>query len=107
MSAENSGWARAEVEAAVDDYLDMLRAELSGLEYNKAEHNRALLAKLQGRKRTAVEFKHCNISAVLETLGYRYVSGYKPRHNFQLLLREVVIDRVGANRVWLLRSDNA
>ena len=87
-------WSRAEVEAAVQDYLDMLSLELRGEPYNKAAHNRQLQQRLQNRSHGAVEFKHQNLSAVLNSLGLPYIPGYKPRANVQTLLREVVEERV-------------
>ena len=39
-------WSLAEVTATVTDYLAMLTAELAGQRYSKAEHRRALLARL-------------------------------------------------------------
>jgi hypothetical protein len=90
-------WSREEVEATVDDYLDMLKAELLGREYSKTIHRRALLPKLDGRTEPAVEFKHANISAVLRDLGFPMVDGYKPRGNYQQLLRDVVEERLRAD----------
>ena len=87
-------WSRAEVEAAVQDYLDMLALERSGKPYTKKEHNLVLRQRLQGRSHGSVEFKHQNISAVLAGMGLPYIDGYKPRGNVQALLREVVGERV-------------
>lgn len=87
-------WSRAEVEAAVRDYLDMLALERSGRPYTKKEHNRVLRQRLQGRSHGSVEFKHQNISAVLAGMGLPYIDGYKPRGNVQALLRKVVGERV-------------
>lgn len=92
-------WSQAEVEAVVADYLRMLSLELAGQTYSKAAHRRALLEKLNGRSAGSVEFKHCNISAVLIHLGCPYLRGYQPRANYQRLLREVVelqVDRFSA-----------
>ncbi|HET7605614.1 MAG TPA: DUF3883 domain-containing protein, partial [Sphingomicrobium sp.] len=50
--------------------------------YNKAEHNRAL-QDLTGRNYASIEFKHCNVSAVLDLLGMPTIRGYRPRPNFQ------------------------
>lgn len=83
-------WSRAEVEVVVADYLKMLSLELAGQTYSKAAHRRVLLEKLNGRSEGSVEFKHCNISAVLIHLGCPYLRGYQPRANYQRLLREVV-----------------
>lgn len=91
-------WSVEEVEATVSDYFAMLTKELRGESYNKADHNRRLLALLQNRSRGSVEFKHANISAVLLDLGYPYIDGYKPRSNYQDLLRRVVEQRLGVDR---------
>jgi hypothetical protein len=87
-------WARIEVEAVVADYLKMLSLELAGQAYSKAAHRRVLLEKLNGRSAGSVEFKHCNISAVLINLGCPYIRGYQPRANYQRLLYEVVEQQV-------------
>jgi hypothetical protein len=85
-------WTRGEVETAVADYRQMLIQELSGQRVNKAEHNRLLRQRLNGRNRGSVEFKHQNISAVLEQIGFPYrIDGYLPRGNFQDLLYQVVV----------------
>jgi len=52
------------------------------------------MSMLNGRSLGSVEFKHCNISAVLLESGYPYVDGYKPRNKYQDLLREVVLARM-------------
>jgi hypothetical protein len=87
-------WSRVEVEATVADYLAMLSKELTGVPYNKTAHRRQLMTLLQGRSEQSIEFKHANISAVLIELGFPYISGYKPRANYQRLLYEVVADRL-------------
>lgn len=85
-----SPWSIDEVEATVDTYRQMLIAELGNQHYNKAELNRALASRLQGRSRTAIEYKHQNISAVLRDADCPYVAGYKPLGNYQALLADVV-----------------
>ena len=80
------GWSDREIELVVADYFDMLRAELSLQTYNKTQHRRALRDRLGGRSDGSVEFKHQNISAVLVGMGLPYISGYKPRSNYQHLL---------------------
>lgn len=74
----------------------MLALEVSGEQYNKAEHNRRLQRLLTDRSSQAIEFKHANISAVLIDLGLPYIAGYKPRSNYQQLLREEVEQRLQA-----------
>lgn len=83
-------WTLLEVEAIVADYLKMLSLELAGQSYSKTAHRRALLQRLNGRTDGSIEFKHCNISAVMMDLGFPNVRGYQPRFNYQSLLREVV-----------------
>jgi hypothetical protein len=87
-------WSREEVEATVADYFEMLGMDLRGIPYNKAEHNRNLQKLLNNRSKGAVELKHQNISAVLIALGYPYIDGYKPRHNYQQLLYTIVEQRL-------------
>jgi hypothetical protein len=38
---------------------------------------------LNGRSEGAIEFKHCNISAVMIEFGFPHIPGYKQRRNFQ------------------------
>jgi hypothetical protein len=83
-------WSGDEVALAVADYFDMLRLELLGQNYSKAEHRNALRPRLSGRSDASVEFKHANVSAVLVGLGLPYIEGYKPRGNYQGLLAEAV-----------------
>jgi hypothetical protein len=92
-----SGWAREEVEATVEAYFAMLRAELSGQPYSKADNRRKLLPQLGGRSESSVEFKHANISAILIELGFPYISGYQPRSNYQGLLLDIVSQRLATN----------
>src|SRR5215213_9787024 len=75
----------------------MLESELRGEPYSKAEHRRQLVQLLNGRSEQSVEFKHANISAVLIDLGFPYISGYKPRFNYQGMLLEVMADRLGSS----------
>ena len=88
------GWSQDEVEAAVADYLAMLRAERSGVPYNKSEHRRKLAPLLDGRTDGSIERKHQNISAALIELGMPYIEGYKPLANFQRILIGAVADQV-------------
>lgn len=89
-------WSRPEVEGIVDDYFSMLAAELSGTPYNKTAHRRALKSRLDGRSDASIEFKYANISAALLDLGFPYVNGYKRRANYQILLGEVVAEKLSS-----------
>jgi hypothetical protein len=74
-------WSDAEVKAIVSDYMEMLDQELRGQTVNKTDHRRNLKAKLVGRSDGSIEFKHQNISAVLQKLKLPWITGYRPRLN--------------------------
>jgi hypothetical protein len=93
---EGSNWSRIEVEAAVAAYGEMLRLELLGTQFNKKQRNIALQG-LIGRNAGSIEFKHQNISAILNNAGFPYIIGYKPRGNFQGLLEDVVTEQLLEN----------
>jgi hypothetical protein len=84
-----SPWSDWEVDTIVADYFGMLADEIAGSPYNKAQHNVALQV-LIPRNRKSIEFKHCNVSAVLERLGMPYIRGYRPLPHFQKALIESV-----------------
>jgi hypothetical protein len=75
-------WRDDELDAIVTDYFAMLVAELSGQPYVKSRHSAALMAQI-GRTHRSVEFKHQNISAVLDELGMPWIPGYIPKRNYQ------------------------
>jgi hypothetical protein len=77
-----TNWQDDELDAIVTDYFAMLAADLSGQPYVKSRHSAALMAQI-GRTHRSVEFKHQNISAVLDELGMPWIPGYKPKRNYQ------------------------
>jgi hypothetical protein len=77
-----TNWQDDELDAIVADYFAMLSADLSGHQYVKSRHSAALMAQI-GRTHRSVEFKHQNISAVLDELGMPWIPGYKPKRNYQ------------------------
>ena len=83
-------WSDAENDLIVADYFAMLAADLAAHPYNKAERNRALQARI-GRGRGSIEYKHQNISAVLQRLCQPWIVGYKPALNFQDSLIDAVV----------------
>ncbi|MEX0618629.1 MAG: DUF3883 domain-containing protein [Pseudohongiellaceae bacterium] len=92
------GWDWLECEACVQDYFSMLFKEMHGMPYSKTKHREGLASKLNGRSKGSIEFKHQNISAVLVEMGFPYISGYKPRFNYQAQLREVVLAHLAAHQ---------
>ena len=75
-------WVAAELDEIVADYFAMLNAEISGQPYSKSAHSKALMVRI-GRTHRSVEFKHQNISAVLDELGLPWIRGYIPKRNYQ------------------------
>lgn len=94
MAVDRRDWSRAEVEAIVADYFEMLGKELRGEPYSKTEHRRRLMSLLSGRTGGSIEYKHQNITAALHELGVPGIDGYKPARNYQDLLLEVVSERL-------------
>jgi hypothetical protein len=75
-------WQDDELDAIVADYFAMLGSDLAGQPYVKSRHSEALMDQI-GRTHRSVEFKHQNISAVLDELGMPWIPGYKPKRNYQ------------------------
>jgi len=92
---EGRAWTRREVELVVNVHLHTLRMQLMGQTPNKAEHNRQLQTMLPARSKASIEYKHCNISAVLVELGVPPLAGYRPPFNYQQLLVPVVSEAIG------------
>ena len=100
-------WRDDELDAIIADYFAMLDAEVSGRPYVKAHHSAALMERI-GRTHRSVEFKHQNISAVLDELGMPWIPGYIPKRNYQnaifdaidryLSLHPAILDRVPVSR---------
>lgn len=95
-------WRDEELDAIVADYFAMLTAELEGQPYIKARYAKALMKRI-GRAHGSVEFKHQNISAVLDRLGMPWIRGYKPRRNFQNAIFDA-IDRYLSARPEIVES---
>lgn len=91
-------WSDAEDAAIVADYLLMLAQQARGLPVNKSKTRRALLPLLNNRSEGSVEFKRCNVSAVLADLGCKYLSGYLPSAgaNYQKKLADEVERQLAA-----------
>ena len=89
MNNRGITWQEYEIEIIVSDYLEMLRLDLEGIKYNKAERNRILQRKLD-RTKGSIEYKHQNISAVMDRLGLPSIQGYKPASNYQARLFEIL-----------------
>ncbi len=87
-------WTDKEVEAIVKDYFDMLVCELQGNLYNKSKHRKNISEKLNNRSHGSIEYKHQNISALLIEQGLPYISGYKPKSNYQRTVLPEAVESV-------------
>ncbi|WP_317057571.1 DUF3883 domain-containing protein [Roseovarius rhodophyticola] len=100
----NQAWTDAENDLIVADYFAMLANDVAGGPYNKTEHRRQLLPRLNDRSDGSVEFKHQNISAVLKGLGEVWITGYKPAFKFQTSLIDAVARWLAINPGWTHRT---
>lgn len=78
--------------SAVRAYLEMLRLELNGVKFNKAQINRQLRdGPLAKRSEGSVEFRMRNISAALYELKMPYFTGYLPAPNIGSTMKEKMV----------------
>ena len=96
-------WQGDELDEIVADYFAMLTLELSGQPYIKSKHSSALMARI-GRSHRSVEFKHQNISAVLDELGMPWIKGYRPKVNYQNAIFDA-IDRYLTRYPAIIQTD--
>jgi len=89
QTRQGEDWTAVELDDIIADYFAMLGDELSQQPYVKS-HHRAALMQMTGRSAASVEFKHRNISAVLQELGLPWIWGYKPAPNYQEALFDAV-----------------
>lgn len=87
--ARGDDWTGAELDLIVADYFDMLSQEKAGLRYVKTRHSGNLM-RLIDRSKQSIEFKHCNITAVLQEVGEVGILGYKPRVNYQKAILDAI-----------------
>lgn len=73
----------------VADYFSMFEEHLRTGRTDKAAHRSALSKQVQ-RSNKSIEFKHCNISAVLSELGLPWLPGYAPLSHYQRILIDEV-----------------
>jgi uncharacterized protein DUF3883 len=98
-------WTNEELDLIVADYFLMLTDEAAGVPFNKAQHNRLLQSKID-RSESSIEFKHRNISAVLQKLGLPRIKGYFPAENYQKAIT-ASIDRYISQYPAALHPENA
>ncbi len=87
-------WTSVEVEAVVAEYFEMLRMQLRGERYTKADVVRDLRTRLPARSTGSIELKFQNISAILMEEDADRIGGYAPMRNYQRDLRDAVLARL-------------
>lgn len=90
-------WSEDEVRLIIEDYFLMLQKQTRNIPYNKSEHRRALREKIN-RTDGSIEFKHRNISAILDLLGFEILIGYLPALNYQSLLASKIEQAILTSR---------
>ncbi|SDX31065.1 protein of unknown function [Albimonas donghaensis] len=95
-------WSDNDNDLTVADYFAMLEEERAGRRLNKSEHRRELCARI-GRPETAIEYKHRNISAILQSAGETRIAGYKPLFNYQRSLEDAVARWLALHPDWVER----
>jgi hypothetical protein len=99
-ASERRNWTGEELDLIIADYFSMLSDEVAGIPFNKAAHNRLLRSKID-RSEGSIEFKHQNISAVLQQLGLPGIRGYMPAANYQKTMISAIDHYLAANPVAL------
>jgi Domain of unknown function (DUF3883) len=99
-ASERRNWTGEELDLIVADYFSMLSDEVAGIPFNKAAHNRLLRSKIN-RSEGSIEFKHQNISAVLQQLGLPGIRGYLPAANYQKAMISAIDHYLAGNPVAL------
>src|ERR1700734_2641890 len=98
-------WQDDELDVIVADYFAMFEEDLAGRPYVKLRHSTAIMAQI-GRTHRSVEFKHQNISAVMDELGMPWIPGYKPKRNYQNAIFDA-IDRYLSRNAAVLETVTA
>lgn len=95
-SVSGAAWSEGEINASVNAYITMLRAELAGDPYVKAEFRRKLVeGPLSARSDASVEYRMQNISWVIDQMGLPRIAGYVPAssvgHEVTTMISEAVL----------------
>jgi len=97
---ERRDWTGEELNLIIANYFLMLDDEAAGVLFSKAQHNRLLRSKID-RSEGSIEFKHQNISAVLQQLGLPWIRGYLPAANYQKAIIPAIDSYLSQNPVAL------
>ena len=84
-------WTESEINVAVTAYFRMLLWQELGQKFSKTEVRNVVKERLRARSDKSIDFKWCNISAVLEDLEFTSIDGFKPMPHVQQALRAAVM----------------
>jgi hypothetical protein len=98
-------WQDDELDVIINDYFSMLSSEINQESYVKSKHS-AILMKQLGRTHRSVEFKHQNISAVLDELGLPWIPGYIPKPNYQNAIFDAIDRYLTSHPQFLITSNH-
>lgn len=88
-----SEWSQSEITACVEAYMRMLASSEAGQPINKSAERRRLIAgPLSKRNEGSVEYRMQNISAVLDALGIKWLTGYKPMEHVGPTQKNQILD---------------
>ncbi|PTT06545.1 hypothetical protein DBR10_12375, partial [Caulobacter sp. HMWF025] len=82
-------WSPADLDLIVGDYFVMLAKDLAGQAVDLAAHQRALRF-VTGRSGGALDFKTCEISAVVSLVGLPILTAFAPRWTYAETVVEAV-----------------
>lgn len=104
-SGTGSAWTQDEIGASVSAYIGMLRAELAGEKYVKADVRRKLLdGPLAARSEASVEYRMQNISWVVDQMGLPRIAGYLPASSVGQAVSEMISKAVAVEAGDLMAS---
>ncbi|MDW3650947.1 MAG: MvaI/BcnI family restriction endonuclease [Bacteroidia bacterium] len=92
-------WNEYELRKTIQEYFLLLEKNQSGLSFNKSKVYRKLHEDIPTRSVKSIEYKFQNISAVLYEEKIPYLSGLKPRFNYQKLMRLIVLEELGSLKI--------
>jgi len=92
-----TAWNEKEIRAAIREYFKLLNLQLAGKQAIKSEIYAKLSTAFPDRSSKAFELKFQNVSAILYEENLPYVDGLKPKSNYQLLLKLLVLNHL--NRI--------
>lgn len=105
MPQPQQPWTDEELEASVDLYLLITEHRREGTPIVLThEYDRVRRGVLSGRSQKSVEYRLCNISAVVESMGLEWTKGFAPARSVgegvKARIRTIIEDRLGRDPDW-------